>query len=159
MAEMKAAQERIESELRIARDIQMSMVPSTFPEREGLDMYASMTPAREVGGDLYGYLLEDDKLYFALGDVSGKGVPASLFMAQATRLFLTLAKQGMMPAEICTRINDALSGEDNESGMFVTFSLGLVNLTSGHRITSGRGGAAPQRCRAQRRPDDDVHPR
>ena len=156
---MKAAQERIESELRIARDIQMSMVPSTFPEREGLDMYASMTPAREVGGDLYGYLLEDDKLYFALGDVSGKGVPASLFMAQATRLFLTLAKQGMMPAEICTRINDALSGEDNESGMFVTFSLGLVNLTSGHRITSGRGGAAPQRCRAQRRPDDDVHPR
>ena len=156
---MKAAQERIESELRIARDIQMSMVPSTFPEREGLDMYASMTPAREVGGDLYGYLLEDDKLYFALGDVSGKGVPASLFMAQATRLFLTLAKQGMMPAEICTRINDALSGEDNESGMFVTFSLGLVNLTSGHQITSGRGGAAPQRCRAQRRPDDDVHPR
>ena len=132
MAEMRAAQERIENELKIARDIQMSMVPSTFPEREGLDMYASMTPAKEVGGDLYGYVLEDDKLYFALGDVSGKGVPASLFMAQATRLFMTLAKQGMMPAEICTRMNDALSGEDNENGMFVTFFLGLVDLTTGH---------------------------
>ena len=132
LAEMKAAQERIESELRIARDIQMSMVPSVFPEREGLDMYASMTPAKEVGGDLYGYLLEGDKLYFALGDVSGKGVPASLFMAQATRLFLTLAKQGMMPAEICSHINDALSGDDNENSMFVTFWLGLVDLTTGH---------------------------
>ena len=132
LAEVRAAQERIENELKIARDIQMSMVPSTFPEREGLDMYASMTPAREVGGDLYGYLLKDDKLYFALGDVSGKGVPASLFMAQATRLFLTLAKQNMMPAEICTRMNDALSGNDNESGMFVTLFLGLVDLTTGH---------------------------
>ena len=132
LAEMKAAQERIESELRIARDIQMSMVPSVFPEREGLDMYASMTPAKEVGGDLYGYLLEGDKLYFALGDVSGKGVPASLFMAQATRLFLTLAKQGMMPAEICSRINNALSGDDNENSMFVTFWLGLVDLATGH---------------------------
>jgi serine phosphatase RsbU (regulator of sigma subunit) len=127
-----AAKERIESELRIARDIQKSMVPSVFPQREGLDMYASMTPAKEVGGDLYGYLLEGDKLYFCLGDVSGKGVPASLFMAQATRLFHTLAKQGMMPAEICTRMNEALSGEDNESGMFVTFFLGLVDLTTGH---------------------------
>ena len=132
MAEMRAAQERIENELKIARDIQMSMVPSIFPEREGLDMYAAMTPAKEVGGDLYGYVLNGDKLYFALGDVSGKGVPASLFMAQATRLFMTLAKQGMMPAEICTRMNDALSGEDNENGMFVTFFLGLVDLTTGH---------------------------
>ncbi len=132
ITKMQAVQERIESELRIARDIQMSMVPSLFPEREGLDMYASMTPAKEVGGDLYGYLLMGDKLYFAVGDVSGKGVPASLFMAQATRLFLTLAKQGMMPAEICTRMNDALSGDDNENGMFVTFWLGLVDLTTGH---------------------------
>ena len=132
LAKVKAAQERLESELRIARDIQMSMVPSVFPKLEGLDMYASMTPAKEVGGDLYGYLLMGDKLYFAVGDVSGKGVPASLFMAQATRLFLTLAKQGMMPAEICTRMNDALSGDDNENGMFVTFWLGLLDLQTGH---------------------------
>ena len=131
-AKMKTAQERIEGELQIARDIQMGMVPNIFPEREGLDMYASMTPAKEVGGDLYGYVLQGEKLYFALGDVSGKGVPTSLFMAQATRLFLTLAKQGMMPAEICTSMNDALSGNDNENGMFVTFWLGLLDLQTGH---------------------------
>ena len=132
LEETTAAKERIESDLRIARDIQRSMVPSTFPDRPDLDLYASMTPAREVGGDLYGYLLQDDKLYFALGDVSGKGVPASLFMAQATRLFRTLAAQQMMPAEICTHINDALSGEDNEAGMFVTMFMGLVDLKTGH---------------------------
>ena len=131
LAEVKAEQERIQSELRIARDIQMSMVPGVFPTLEGLDMAAYMSPAREVGGDLYGYLLREDKLYFAVGDVSGKGVPASLFMAQATRLFQTMAKQGMMPAEICTRMNDALSGDDNENGMFVTFWLGLVDLQTG----------------------------
>lgn len=139
LEETTAAKERIESDLRIARDIQMSMVPHTFPDRPDLDLYASMNPAKAVGGDLYGYLLipadseeESDKLYFALGDVSGKGVPASLFMAQATRLFLTLAKQLMMPSEICTRMNDALSGEDNESGMFVTMFIGLVDLQTGH---------------------------
>ena len=132
LEETTIAKERIESDLRIARDIQMSMVPSNFPERPDLDLYASMTPAKEVGGDLYGYHLIDDQLYFCLGDVSGKGVPASLFMAQATRLFRTLAAQKMMPAEIATRINDALSGEDNERGMFVTMFLGLVDLKTGH---------------------------
>jgi len=132
LEETTIAKERIESDLRIARDIQMSMVPSNFPERPDLDLYASMTPAKEVGGDLYGYHLLDDQLYFCLGDVSGKGVPASLFMAQATRLFRTLAAQKMMPAEIATRINDALSGEDNERGMFVTMFIGLVNLQTGH---------------------------
>ena len=132
LEETTKAKERIESDLRIARDIQMSMVPSTFPERPDLDLYASMTPAKEVGGDLYGYVLQDDMLYFALGDVSGKGVPASLFMAQATRLFRTLAAQKMKPAEIATRINDALSGEDNERGMFVTMFLGLVDIKTGH---------------------------
>ena len=132
LEETTIAKERIESDLRIARDIQMSMVPSTFPERPDLDLFASMTPAKEVGGDLYGYHLIDNQLYFCLGDVSGKGVPASLFMAQATRLFRTLAAQKMMPAEICTRINDALSGEDNERGMFVTMFLGLVDLKTGH---------------------------
>ena len=130
--ETTTAKERIESDLRIARNIQMGMVPHTFPQRDDVDLYASMTPAKEVGGDLYGYYLTGDKLYFALGDVSGKGVPASLFMAQATRLFRTLAAQEMMPAEIATRINDALSGEDNETSMFVTMFLGLVDLKTGH---------------------------
>ena len=126
-----AVKERIESELRIARDIQMSMVPHLFPEREGLDIHASMTTAKEVGGDLYGYLLEGDLLYVCVGDVSGKGVPASLFMAQATRLFRTLAAQRMMPAEIITRMNTALT-EDNEQGMFVTMFLGMVDLKTDH---------------------------
>lgn len=132
LEETTVAKERIESDLRIARDIQMGMVPHSFPDRPDLDIYAFMTPAKLVGGDLYGYLLLDDRLYFTLGDVSGKGVPASLFMAQATRLFRTLASQQMMPAEICTYINDALSGEDNEQGMFVTLFIGLVDLKTGH---------------------------
>ncbi|MBQ7509951.1 MAG: SpoIIE family protein phosphatase [Prevotella sp.] len=131
--ETTAAKERIESELRIARDIQQSMVPTIFPNRPDLDLYASMTPAKEVGGDMYSYLLieETQKLYFALGDVSGKGVPASLFMAQATRLFRTLAKQQMMPADIATHLNAELS-EDNEQGMFITMFIGLVDLQTGH---------------------------
>ena len=131
-AKMKAAQQRIEGELQIARDIQMSMVPHTFPNREGLVMYASMTPAKEVGGDLYGYLIRDHMLYFAVGDVSGKGVPASLFMAQATRLFQTMADQGMLPAEICTRMNKVLGGDDNVNGMFVTMFVGMLNMDTGH---------------------------
>ena len=143
LEETTAAKERMESELRIARNIQMSMVPSVFPDIKGLDMYASMTPAKEVGGDLYNYLLLDDKLYFCVGDVSGKGVPASLFMAQATRLFLTLAKQEMSPAEICARMNDALSGDDNENNMFVTFWLGLVDLTTGHLSFCNAGHNPP----------------
>ena len=143
LEETTAVKERMESELRIARNIQMSMVPSVFPDIKGLDMYASMSPAKEVGGDLYNYLLLDDKLYFCVGDVSGKGVPASLFMAQATRLFLTLAKQAMPPAEICTRMNDALSGRDNESNMFVTFWLGLVDLTTGHLTFCNAGHNPP----------------
>ena len=125
-----AAKQRIESELRIARDIQMSMVPHEFPERPDLDLYASMTPAKEVGGDLYDYLLEDDILYFCLGDVSGKGVPASLFMAQTIRLFRALAKQHLMPASIATRLNDELA-EKNDNGMFVTMFIGQLNLITG----------------------------
>ncbi|MBR4728764.1 MAG: serine/threonine-protein phosphatase [Prevotella sp.] len=128
LAKVNAAKERLEGELSIAHDIQMSMVPSTFPQVEGLDMYASMTPAKEVGGDLYTYLLKGDLLYFCVGDVSGKGVPASLFMAQTTRLFHTLASQGMNPAEICNIMNNELSGEDNEQGMFVTLFICRLNL-------------------------------
>lgn len=133
----------IESELNVANSIQMSMLPSVFPDREGLDMYASMTPAKEVGGDLYGYLLIGDKLYFCVGDVSGKGVPASLFMAQVTRLFRTLAVQQMQPAEICTRMNNALSGDENLTNMFVTLFIGLVELQTGHLMFCNAGHNPP----------------
>ena len=131
LEETTAVKERIESELRIARDIQMSMVPQQFPEREDLDIHATMSTAKEVGGDLYSYILEGDMLYFCVADVSGKGVPASLFMAQAIRLFRTFATQRMMPADIVTHMNAALT-EDNEQGMFVTMFLGLIDLTTGN---------------------------
>jgi len=127
LEETTTVKERMESELRIARNIQMSMVPSVFPDMEGLDMYASMTPAKEVGGDLYNYLHNNDKLYFCIGDVSGKGVPASLFMAETTRLFRTLASQGMTPAEIANHMNAELA-ENNEQGMFVTMFICRYDL-------------------------------
>lgn len=142
MEETTAAKERIESELRIARDIQMSMVPNLFPHHDAFDIYAAMKPAKEVGGDLYGYLLQGNELYFCVGDVSGKGVPASLFMAQATRLFRTLASQHMKPAEIATRMNNALT-ENNEQGMFVTMFLGLVDLSTGTMYFCNAGHNPP----------------
>ena len=131
MAVLSAQKERMESELRIAHDIQMKMVPNEFPHVEHLNMFASMTPAKEVGGDLYDYLLSDDKLYFCLGDVSGKGVPAALFMTQAVKLFRAIAKQKLSPAKIATRINDELT-ENNEQGMFVTMFIGCLNLKTYH---------------------------
>ena len=127
---VNAAKERIDSELRIARDIQMSMVPGVFPQHEGLDMYAEMNPAKEVGGDLYSYVMQGNMLYFCVGDVSGKGVPASLFMAQSARLFRTLAAEGMMPADIAVRMNNELA-ENNDQGMFVTMFMGLLHLDTG----------------------------
>ena len=130
LAEVKAAQERMESELRIARNIQMSMVPGVFPEQANFDMFAEMTPAKEVGGDLYAYVKQGDVLYFCVGDVSGKGVPASLFMAQVARLFRTLATEGMMPADIAVRMNNELA-EGNDNNMFVTMFIGLLHLDTG----------------------------
>lgn len=131
LEETTTAKERIESELRIARDIQMSMLPSQFPRCDRLDVYGAMTPAREVGGDLYDILLIDGNLlYFCVGDVSGKGVPASLFMAQTIRLFQALAKLKVMPAEIATNLNKELA-ENNESSMFVTMFIGKLDLSTG----------------------------
>ena len=143
LKETTAQKASIESELNVASNIQMSMLPSVFPDRPGLDMFASMTPAKEVGGDLYGYLLKDDKLYFCVGDVSGKGVPASLFMAQVTRLFRTLANQMIAPADICTQMNEALSGEENLTCMFVTLFIGLVDLKTGHLSFCNAGHNPP----------------
>ena len=130
LEEATTAKERMESELRIARDIQMSMVPSMFPSIEGLDMYASMTPAREVGGDLYNYMQKGDQLYFCVGDVSGKGVPASLFMALATHGFLNLASIGSKPSEIANWMNKDLT-RNNEMGMFVTMFICRYDLKLG----------------------------
>lgn len=128
-----AAKEHIESELHIAREIQMGMLPKTFPpfpEREDLDLHAILIPAREVGGDLYDFFLEDNLLYFAIGDVSGKGIPASLFMAITRSLFHTLASHQLSPGEIMTRLNKSIS-DSNESNMFVTLMVGILNLDNG----------------------------
>ena len=136
------AKERIESELRIARDIQMHMLPHVFPRRNDVDIYAMMTPAKEVGGDLYCYTLVDDLLYFCVGDVSGKGVPAALFMAEVTRMFRTLVEGKLKPNVIATRLNHALV-ENNDQGMFVTMFIGLIDLKSGHMEYCNAGHNPP----------------
>lgn len=137
--------ERIESELRIAREIQMGMVPKifpAFPDREDVDLYAKLIPAKEVGGDLYDFFIENEKLYFIVGDVSGKGVPASLVMAVTCRLFRTVASHFQTPAEIVTALNDTLA-ENNESNMFCTFFLGILDLQTGHMQYCNAGHNAP----------------
>ena len=125
--------ERIESELRIARDIQMGMVPKIFPpfpEREDVDLYAKLIPAKEVGGDLYDFFIENNKLHFIIGDVSGKGVPASLVMSVTCRLFRTVASSVHVPSGIMKALNDALS-ESNESNMFCTAFVGVMDFDTG----------------------------
>ena len=128
-----ASKERIESELSIAREIQMGMIPKIFPpypEREDVDLHAILHPAKEVGGDLYDFFIDNDRLYFVIGDVSGKGVPASLFMAIARSLFRTLAQQATSPAEIMSKMNRSIS-ENNEANMFVTLIIGILDLKTG----------------------------
>ncbi len=124
---------RIEGELQIARDIQMGLIPQVFPpfpDRKDIDLYASMEPAREVGGDLYDYFIQGGRLYFCIADVSGKGVPASLFMAVVRNLFRASGKQELLPDEIARRINDILS-DGNEQLMFVTMFIGAIDLETG----------------------------
>ena len=133
LADTTTAKERIDSELRIARDIQMSMVPRTFPafpDRRDIDLYATIVPAKAVGGDLYDFFLQDDRLYFCVGDVSGKGIPASLTMAVAINLFRTVAKEGFPPEVIATKLNDTMS-VNNESAVFVTMFIGIIDLKTG----------------------------
>ena len=142
LEETTAAKERIESELRIAREIQKRMLPHVFPRRRDVDLYAMMTPAKEVGGDLYSYALIDDLLYFCVGDVSGKGVPAALYMAEVTRMFRTLVDGKLMPNAIATRLNHALA-EDNDQGMFVTMFIGILDLKSGRMEFCNAGHNPP----------------
>ena len=130
LEETTSAKERIESELRIARHIQESMVPTEFPQRDDFELYASTTAAKEVGGDLYDYLIIGDSLCFCVGDVSGKGVPAALFMAQVIRLFRAMVKRNYTPAKIATELNAELV-ENNDDGMFITMFIGVVHLPTG----------------------------
>ena len=142
LEEITTARERMRSELRIARDIQMGMVPQKFPHNPAFDLYATMVPAKAVGGDLYDFFLLNDKLYFCIGDVSGKGIPASMLMAVAVNLFRTIAKEELPPEHIANKLNDTLSA-DNESGMFVTMFIGIIDLPSGRMDFCNAGHNPP----------------
>ena len=125
---------RMEGELQVARRIQMGMIPKVFPpypERAQLDLYALLAPAREVGGDLYDFFIINNKLYIIVGDVSGKGVPASLVMAITCRLIRLIAAQTDSPAQMMKALNDSIS-EDNNTNMFVTMYIGVLDLATGH---------------------------
>lgn len=141
-----AAKERIESELRIAHDIQMSILPKIFPpfpDRPELDVFASILPAREVGGDLYDFFfVEEHRFCFLVGDVSGKGVPAAFFMAVTKTLIKVVAERGLPPGEILTKINDDLSS-DNESCMFVTLFLAILDTRTGELEYANAGHNPP----------------
>lgn len=140
-----ANKERIESELRIASDIQMGMIPKIFPpfpNREDIDLYATLIPAKEVGGDLYDFFIDDEKLYFTVGDVSGKGVPASLLMAVTRSLFRNIASHLKSPETIVRSLNDSIA-ETNETGMFVTLFLGIIDLKTGKMEYCNAGHNAP----------------
>lgn len=129
-----AEKEKIESELRIANKIQMGLIPRIFPpfpEREDLDIFALLEPAKEVGGDLFDFFfVDDDTLCFAVGDVSGKGVPAALFMVVTRTLLRSVATKNIPIIQIAQTLNRSLS-QDNDSLMFVTFFLGILNLKTG----------------------------
>ena len=147
LEETTASKERIESELKIAHDIQMSMVPKTFPpfpDRREFDIYATLVPAREVGGDFYDFFFIDDRrLCFAIGDVSGKGVPASLFMALTKTMFRANGSRQNVTAElILSRLNGEIC-RDNDSCMFVTVFCGVLDVSTGEVEYSNGGHNLP----------------
>ena len=132
----------MESELTLASNIQAHMLPNiypAFPDRKEFDIYATMDPAREVGGDFYDFfLVDDDHLCFCIADVSGKGVPAALFMMASRILLATNAKLGMSPAQVLANANEAIC-KNNKEGMFVTVWLGVLEISTG-RLTAANAG-------------------
>jgi phosphoserine phosphatase RsbU/P len=146
LAATTAAKERIESELKIAHTIQMSFLPKRFPpfpEKQEFDIFATLEPAREVGGDLYDFFLQDnDHLFVCIGDVSGKGVPAALFMAVTKTLMKGIAEHGVLPSDVLARVNRELC-EENESSMFITAFCGVLNFRTGEFLFSNGGHNPP----------------
>src|SRR5512137_121839 len=137
-----AVKEAMARDLRIAREIQMGILPADLPgatHGTGLDVYAAIEPAREVGGDLYEVLrAADDRVVVALGDVSGKGIPAALFMAVTVTVLRTLGRQIAEPDEILSRLNDELAAQ-NPRGMFVTLQCLVFDLAA-KRVTGAGAG-------------------
>jgi sigma-B regulation protein RsbU (phosphoserine phosphatase) len=143
---IKKHKDRMEQELNVAHDIQMSMLPQNdapFPDRQEFELRAMLIPAREVGGDFYDYFfINDDEICLIVGDVSGKGVPAALFMAVSKTMLKTSAMDDPSPASILTRVNDELSA-DNPSCMFVTVFLAVANVRTGNVRYSNAGHNPP----------------
>ncbi len=156
LKETTAAKERIESELKIAHSIQMNFLPKKFPpfpEHKEFEIFADLQPAREVGGDLYDFFLIDDShLFFTIGDVSGKGVPAALFMAVTITLMKGISKQKIDPAEILNLVNRELCRE-NEAMMFVTLFCGILDIHTGEVVYSNAGHNPPLICHAGALPE------
>ena len=145
LTETTAQKASMESELDVARNIQMSMLPMSwpaFPERKDLDIYGSVTPAKAVGGDLYDFGIENGKLFFCIGDVSGKGIPASLVMTVISSMFRTLSGSEDSPVRIVSAINEAISAR-NDSLMFVTLFVGILDLATGELDYANAGHNAP----------------
>ncbi|OGW38929.1 MAG: serine/threonine protein phosphatase [Nitrospirae bacterium RBG_13_39_12] len=146
LTETTAAKERIESELKIASEIQMGILPKTFPpfpDRKEFDIFATIKPAKEVGGDFYDFFFIDhDHLCFIIADVSGKGVPAALFMAVARTLIKAVAVPDMPPGDLLTKVNEELC-IGNESSMFVTIFCGILNTKTGEVLYTNAGHNPP----------------
>ena len=135
----------IENEMKVAHDIQMSMLPKTFPpypERSDLDIFGSLTPAKGVGGDLFDFYIRDEQLFFCIGDVSGKGIPASLYMAVTRSLFRNISQHVSKPEQIINALNQAQS-EGNDTNMFVTLFVGVLDLKTGKLCYCNAGHDAP----------------
>ena len=148
----------IESELRIAHNIQMSMLPKIFPpfpERNDIEIYGMLTPAKAVGGDLYDFFIRDEKLFFCIGDVSGKGVPASLIMAVTRTLFRNIAAHTSKPDNIVAALNDSIC-EGNDANMFITVFVGVLDLPTGRLRYCNAGHDAPYIQAARLRCDSNI---
>ncbi len=145
-AAITANQERIETELSLATKIQADMLPNVFPafpDRCDFDIYASMTPAKEVGGDFYDFfLVDDDHLALVMADVSGKGVPAALFMMMAMIMIRNQALSGKSPEDVLVSVNDQIC-RNNREQLFVTVWLGILELSTGKLIASNAGHEKP----------------
>ena len=139
-----AAEKRIEQELEFAKNIQESALPHNFEfPRNDLEIYASMDPAKEVGGDFYDFFFVDkNKICLVIADVSGKGIPASLFMMRSKAIIRSYAESGKNPAEIFRLANNGLC-DGNDADMFVTVWIGIVDLETGHVTCSNAGHEYP----------------
>ena len=143
IVDLTTERERVSAELDLAAKIQDDMLPKEFPEHERFELFASMDPAKEVGGDFYDFFfIDDDHLALTIADVSGKGVPAALFMMMSKILIRNFAKSGLSPAEVLTQTNAEICS-NNRNNMFVTVWFGILDLKTGHIVAANAGHEYP----------------